>query len=267
MDNYTYNVGTTHESYIPAIFVPNADIADAGKQPIFSADIEADCSNDTDLEDCIIVWYFDNGVRKQALLTEAQSLETTNPIFLLDNAEEGMFELKNCIAPDPDGNLKATETTTHFSSYEYRVNYNYEPWPGRTEFTIIACRISPTGGVYWIYNSGGWMEINKVQRSEIGHDLTKWVLHSYNYTPYNTNYVYWNTFERDWNRSLKPLGTATENGTTIHLSGNMHHNGDWYGWDPANLQDYNTDCAYIYSNWAKMYENSKGKYKIWRVEL
>jgi hypothetical protein len=263
-DHYTYNHGSTHEVYMPAIFVPNADTANVEKQPIFSPNIELDCSSDQDLEDCIVVWYFDHGQKVEAILNEAKSLITSNPIFLLDNAEPPAS--KKMQALPPEGGLKSTETTTIYKSYEYRVNQLYEPWPGRCEFTIVAYRIDSQGGTHWIYNAGGWMQIDKIQRSQVNTDLTKWVLHSYNYTPYNSEYVYWNTFERDWMRSMKPLGSATENGTTIYLKGNMHHYEDWYAFDPGNLQDHNTDFSYIYSNWSKMYENNKGKYKIWRVE-
>lgn len=264
-ENFTYNKGSIHESYYPAIFIPNADTADVEKQPIFSANIEADCSSNQNLEDCIVVWYFDRGVRQEAILSEANSLQTSNPIFLLDNAEIG-FGTKKAMAYPSGEALKSVETTTVFESYEYRVNEHYEPWPGRTEFTIVAWRIDPQGSAHWMYNSSPYMLINRIQRSEIGDDLTKWVLHCNNYTPYNTNYIYWNTFERDWNRSSKSLGYATANGYTIQLAGERHHQHEWYGWDPGDLSTHNTDCAYIFTNGSKMYENSKGKYKIHRVD-
>jgi hypothetical protein len=261
-DNFTYNNGNIHETYVPGIFVPNADRADSKKQPIFSPNIEVDCSENSIYEDFIVAWYFtENGEKIEVMLSENNSLNTSNPIFLLDNAEISAVKKNGAILPPEEPPLKSV-LTTHFDSYEYRANYNYEPWPGRTEFTIVAYRIDPQGVVHWIYNSGGWMEINKIQRSEIGDDLTKWVLHSANYTPYNNNYVYWNTYERDWNRSDKWLGNATENGTTIHLYGRMHHGNEWYAWDPGSLQDHNTDFQYIYTYGSKMYENSKTKYKI-----
>lgn len=137
----------------------------------------------------------------------------------------------------------------------------------KTEFTVAAYRIDPQGTVHWIYNSSGWKEIAKIHKNDIGKLLYKWTSHCNNYTPYSQNYVYWNTYERDWNRSEKWLGSPNANGTTIHLYGRRKHGHEWYSWDPDQLQGKNTDLNFIYWNWAKWHDNDKSRFRIWRVEL
>ena len=111
-------------------------------------------------------------------------------------------------------------TTTSFSSHEYKFIYEYESWAGgKSEFCIVAYRITLYGAVHWIYNSSGWKEIAKVKKADIGKSLTKWTNHCGNYTTYGQNYVFWNTYERDWNRSKKLIGEPTANGTHIYMYG------------------------------------------------
>jgi hypothetical protein len=263
----TYSKGNIFERYEPCIFVPNISIADPDKQPIFSPNIEVDCSNDEAIEDFIVAWYYMiSGEKKEVMMGEEHCKLTTNPIFLLDNGEinpkSNIFE----ILPPDDENLKSTQTTTSFHSHEYQANHRYETSGGKTEFTVVAYRIDPQGSVHWIYNSSGWKEIAKIHKNDIGKLLYKWTSHCNNYTPYNQNYVYWNTYERDWNRSEKDLGSATANGTTIYLAGRRKYGYEWYSYDPAQLQGKNTDLNYIYWNWAKWHDNDKSKLRIWRVE-
>lgn len=134
--------------------------------------------------------------------------------------------------------------------------------------TNTKLRILTIDTVEWIYNAYGWKEIAKVSNDDIGVMLQQWTLHAENYTPYNQNYVFWNTYERDWNYSPKDLGTVSANGSgPVYLSDNRRYTGDWYAWDPSTLQSHNTDLNYIYSNWAIWYSSWKSEYRIWRVEL
>lgn len=266
-EGLTYSNDSIFERYAPCIFVPNIDIANAERQPLFSPNIEVDCSNDESIEDFIVAWYFTiEGEKIEVMLGEEHSLVTRNPIFLLDNGELNPKSNNFEILPPDDENLKSTQTTTAFHSYEYVANYRYEPG-GKTEFTVVAYRITPQGTVHWIYNSAGWKEIAKIHEDDIGKTLYNWTSHCNSYTPYDQNYVYWNTYERDWNRSNKDLGSATGNGKTIHLAGKRKYHYEWYSHDPALLQGKHTDLNYIYWNWAKWHANYKSWFRIWRVEL
>lgn len=237
------------------------DKADPTKQPIFSPNIEVDCTNDETIEDNIAVWYYTpTGQIISGMLSEENSLLTTNPIFLLDNGEPNPSPFMDVKAPS---DLKSTLTSTSFHSNEFRINYSYDP-SGRSEFTIVAYRISPEGEIHWIYSSNVWKKIAEVKRSDIGKDLSKWTLHCWNYTPYGSNYVYWNTYERDWNRSNKDLGHATQNGATVYLVGRTKVSSHWYACAPGNLQNHYTNLNYIYNNWAQWYNDpDKSTFRIW----
>lgn len=255
------------ERYYPAIFIPNLEKVDSEKQPIISPNIEVDCRNDERIEDNIIAWYFTkNGDLKEILLSEETSLLTSNPLFLLDNASSKVKRNEVAILP-PEEELK---TTTSFSSYEYSIEsgYGYESWlGGKSEFCVQAYRIAPNGVVHWIYNSSGWKEIAKVKRDDIGDLLYKWSHHASNWTPYSTNRVFWNTYERDWNRSDKSLGSATANGKTIYLVGRRKYDSEWYAWIPSTLQLHYTRFDWIYYGWAHWNNSWKSKFRLWRVEI
>lgn len=254
------------EKYIPAIFIPNLEILDADKQPIISPNIEVDCDNDESLEDNIIAWYYSReGDLTEILLSEETSLKTSNPLFLLDNSSLGVRKSNSEILP-PEGNLKGITTTTSFHSNEFNINYRHET-TGNSEFCIVAFRVDQDSTLHWIYNSSGWKEIASVDKDDIGEDLSQWTLHCGNYTPYAQNYVFWNTFERDWSRSEKNLGKPTAYGDTVYMSGRMRYDTDWYAWTPSTVEIHATDLSYIYSNWAIWYSSWKSDIKIWRVEL
>jgi hypothetical protein len=266
-ENLTYSKEGVYERYVPCIFIPNLDIADKDRQPILSPGIEIDCAENEDVEDYIVAWYFTKlGVKIEVMLGEEDSKRTTNPIFILDNGEINLKGNDFEILPPVDEGLKSMLSSTKFWSNEFRINHHYEPAPGRSEFTIVAYRISPQGTAHWIYNSSGWKEIAKVKRSDVGKELSKWSLHCGNYTPYADNYVIWNTYERDWNRSSKGLGSVTQNGTTIHLGGRRKNTHEWYAWHPDSLQGNHTRLNHIYQNWAELYQSDKSKLKIWRVD-
>lgn len=267
VNDFYYDDGNSIENYAPCIFIPNIEIADETKQPIFSPNIEINNGEDPNLEDYIVVWYFtQSGEKKEAILGEEDSKKTTNPIFLLDNGEINPQSNDFEIFPPDNGELKSTQSTTAFSSNEFRINYRYERY-GKSEFCIVAYRIDPNGTVHWIYNSHGWKLIAKVSKKEIGKDLRKWSSHCGNYTPYEQNFVFWNTFERDWMRSEKYLGYGSANGTRVTLVGRVKYRNEWYSYHQNDVNDNPTDLNYIYYHWAKWHNNYKSKFRIWRVEL
>src|SRR5690554_511880 len=77
------------EYYVPAIFIPNLDNLNSNLQPIISPNIGVDIRWDKSIEDNIITWFYltdTSSFVTEILLSEATSLNTTNPLFLLDNA-------------------------------------------------------------------------------------------------------------------------------------------------------------------------------------
>lgn len=263
------------EDYIPVIYVPNAEIADPEKQPIIGLGFQVNPKLEgmEEYEDCIVAWYYDGyGVLHEILLNEETAISTTNPVYIIDIAEEEASKMlksqvHNGVAP------LNTKSTTAYHSNEYKINNRYETTWANSEFCITGAHITETGSVQLIckedngtYNS--WKKIAEVNKNDVGKQLSHWEQFCSNeISPFNTNYVFWNTYERDWMNSSKDLGSATKNGSTIYLYGNRKYSGDWYAYDPTLLQNNPVDFNTIYNSWANWYSNDRGNYRIWRVEL
>ncbi len=130
------------EKYYPAIFIPNLDNVDSGKQPIISPNIEVDCRNNESIEDNIVAWYFtQTGELKEIILSEETAMKTSNPLFLMDNASPDVQKNNVPIYPPEED----SKTKTSFSSYEYSIEngYGYESGiGGKSEFCVQAYRIA-----------------------------------------------------------------------------------------------------------------------------
>jgi hypothetical protein len=280
------------EKYVPAIFVPNLEkIADAN-QPLISPNIYADGNSDESIEDNIITWYYtESGELKEILLNEQTSEATNNPLFLIDNAvttlkstENKNFKPLNTMREDATPHSNSASRSLSFSSYEHSIesnSYRYEPWTsGKSEFAVTAIRIDPSGTFHLIYqtNSGTfktWQKISEIKKNDIGSTRYVWAHHASNWEPWSNpwteatqngvNMVFWNTFERDWNRSSKQIGTCSASGTTIYLAGNMRFSSEWYSWIPSTANIHFTRFEWIYNDWAHWNSSWKAKFRLWRV--
>lgn len=269
------------EAYVPAIYVPNAENADLSKQPIVGVgfQVKSDIPGMEKFEDYIVAWYYDpDGNLHEILLNEETAMNTTNPVFIINNAEKKAIDRKkSAIAYQskevPSSNRKSGQSRTVFSSHEYQINKRYERW-GKSEFCITAAHINPNGNAYNIlirdnrYGYHDWKKIANVKKKHIGKLRKHWEQFiSTDVTPHWMNYTYWNTYERDWYSSPKDLGQGSGNGKTVFLSGNRKYSSEWYAYFPGvvkyNPVDYNT----IYWNWSKWHNNSLGKFRLWRVQL
>lgn len=230
------------EKYEPGIFIPNLDKVNNTWQPLISPNIEVNSLlniDDSPLEDHVITWYFDAlGNQHEILIGEAISEQIENPIFLLDHAST---KTKNTpvVPKSSGGNCSGTK---RFDSKEIKIKpgYRHETGTSRSEFCIQAYRIKSNGTVEWVYDPSGWKKIGEVHKSNIGTNQTFQTLHACNYEPYSQNRFFWNTYERDWNRSPKDLGSASYAGKTIYLGERMRYDGDWYAWIPSTLKDHAT---------------------------
>jgi len=268
------------EEYIPAIYVPNAGIADMNKQPIVGVgfEINTELPGMEEYEDNIVAWYYDeNDKLNEILLNEETAIHTTNPVFIICNAEEEFTELnKSAVQYQstlPETSiLKSTNKSLEYHSCEYQINHRYEN-SGKSEFCICAAHIDENGTAHntLIKDNGtytSWKKIADVDKDDIGDLLSHWEQFiSIDVTPHTTNYTFWNTFERDWYASAKNLGWATANGTTIYIGGNLKYSNEWYAYEPSEVHNNRVDYPTIYSYWAKWHDNSKGRFRIWRVEL
>lgn len=288
--NMTYPETAEIEHYVPAIFIPNLDIINANLQPIISPNIEVDSRSDESIEDNIVAWFYssnNSSIVTEIMLSEATSLVTTNPIFLLDNAvttlktEENKEFIPLITKGDP-APPKSTQGVLSFSSNEHSIesqSYRYEPWnSGKSEFAVNGYRIEPNGTVHWLYNNtnDNSKVINEIKKNEIGSIRYAWSYHAQNWQPwsnpwtpnvtqYGVNMVFWNTYERDWNRSSKALGQCSANGSTIYLSGRRKYDSEWYAWIPSTANVHYTRFNWVYDNWAHWNNSWKSKFRLWRV--
>lgn len=259
------------EQYMPGIFIPNYATANVDKQPLLSCAITANSDDDESLEDLVVMWYYNTeDDLREILVSEATAMATSNPIFVVENSvfNEWMVEETEADAPLADDDAPtAARATTEFHSHEFRINHRYES-SGKSEYTLNVYRIDPSGVVHWIWHSNARVDIADVHKNDICKNIAKWAKHSKNYGgAYSTNDIFWNTYERDWINSNKALGTFYGNGGgPFYLSGNRKYTSEWYQYNPsASFTGKNTDLAYIYSNWAKWHNESKTKYRVWRV--
>lgn len=268
-NNFTYNNGKYTEKYIPCIFIPNLETCNPELQPILSPNIELNADLDEKYENCIIAWYFTKeGERKEIIINEEDALKTKNPIFIIANAEEN-FTKGNSLVETEFIENKSTKGIA-FSTNEYRINYRYEG-SGDSEFAISAGRIVATGSAYNILrkDNGDYVStkvITSVDKDDISKDLSQWEQFSSNYTPYNENFIFYNTYERDWNNTDKSLGHAvSQNGGNLYLYGKRKYESEWYAWDPETLSSHEVDIEYIENSWAIWYTSLKTKLRFWKI--
>lgn len=276
------------EEYVPAIFIPNLEQINSNLQPVISPNIEVNSTEDESIDDNIVSWYYtQTGELNEIILSEETSLNTSNPLFLIDNAvttletkENKDFVPLNLERNSSNAKSSYAKSSLSFSSYEHSIesnSYRYEPWTsGKSEFAVNAYRIEPNGTVHWIYNGNGTKVISDIKKNQIGSIRNVWSHHASDWKPwsnpwtpnvtqYGVNMVYWNTFERDWNRSPKALGTCSANGTTIYLAGRRKYDSEWYAWIPSTANVHYTRFQWIYNDWAHWNNSWKSKFRLWRV--
>lgn len=204
------------------------------------------------------------------------ALATSHPIFIIDNASEEMTNKQKSITDGSsvdcgEDNVTEEMRKDYYSSDKYQINKRYEN-SGKSEFCVVSTIIDEEGHSYWLDNSAGWYLIGKVKKKEIGTLLRNNRVFCRPNTaaltdivPFECNYVFWNTFERDWAKSPKNLGDATANGCTIYLAGNMKSNSNWYAYHPDAVQNNPLDLMGIFINGMKWHDNALGKFQIWRT--
>lgn len=268
----------------PTVHLINPEVADFNLPPIISAGLEVEDDLVKGIYDCITAWYQDeSGKIHQIVISEEEALTSKWPVFVISSIDKkdetnivaGLFKNEHLNLGQGTGGIqKGTLAIDRFSSYEYRLNEKFETF-GNCEFCINTYRVYDDGTQYltdnvYSVNSDDSKKIADVSFSDIGVDLTHWEYFCPNYTPYADYYVFFNTFERDWQHSLKNIGTILYpyyNQSTLYISGNMKSSSNWYCNDPASYSwSDRVDLADIESTWAEFYESDNGHLKVWRVD-
>lgn len=252
--NIEYPAKMVVEKYVPAIFIPNLDAADNNKQPLLSPNIETDCSRNSEIEDFIITWYFDEkGNEHEIILGEETSLKTSNPLFLIDHASPKGYlpsitsENIEQSRPLTSGNRGFNDITSfRIKQIGIKSGYGYETGSNnKSEFALVVTRTS-TGypSNFEFYNNNDHsITVRKMLPGTVNinnHFVVNYVP-TYGLNGYK---VFWNTFERDWNRQAKSLGYALNvlnqpgNNDDTYLSGRRRYESDWYQWIPGTLPSH-----------------------------
>ncbi|MGF7141233.1 hypothetical protein [Roseimarinus sediminis] len=264
------------EKYIPAFYAPNIDVADFTKQAIISPGVEvnSELAKVAHLEDYIVCWiYNENGELQEFLINEEIAMKTTHPIFIVDNASEELMNVPSSYRIDEnelhDPILKSASYQFGIDIHEYNLDYRFEG-SGNSEYWVQCLHIWPDGedhGPERKLTRSIEREIAVVDKDDIGEDLTTWYhLAAADYTtPLDDHGIFWNTYERDWFRSEKPLGEPEYNGTKLYYYGNMHYDSDWYGFKPEDIMDSWIDLETLYNSWAIWYSSSHSTARLWRT--
>ncbi len=257
------------EKYVPGIFIPNLDKIDSNKQPIISANIETDCTNNEQIEDFIVSWYFtNNGELQEIILGEETSLKTSNPLFLIDHASiVNKDENIVLLGEENSTDLSARKSIIRYDSRNIKIKngYRYESgWGNKSEYAIIGYRVKnfPTYDLI----SGYTKDIAKVKPNQIGSTLYKPSLHAYVWLPLATNKFYWNTYERDWNRSPKPLGYFNSPINSYVFNSKRRYNNDWYAWIPSTVNIHNTPFEWYGWETCVNFTSWKAEYQVCKIE-
>jgi len=277
--NPEYPVTMEIEKYVPAIFIPNLNALDDNKQPLLSPNVETDCSQDSEIEDFIITWYFDkNGNQHEIILGEQTSLKTTNPLFLIDHAipkkKENSIIIVEENRPDnlPSVNEDDRVVIDYFESREIQIKPGYGQENGslsnKSEFCVSTHRLLYNNGSPYGYPifSNKYLKIKEIHPNQFGTDQYVPAYHCDNWTPYSQNRIYWNTYERDWNRGNRDLIIAPYWGVTLFFQDRMRYSSDWYAWIPATTNIHNTPLNWFGWETSVRFENWKTAYELYRVE-
>lgn len=265
------------ENYVHTFFIPNADIADFTKEPVISSGKEVNSNNPklSQYEDYIIGWIKnEDGSFQEIILNEEMAMNTSHPIIIVDNGQDNSISRSKIqtgnIAPD---NSKASEKEPEIHSFENQINHRYDNTPN-SEFCITAVGFSDVDAVLYTPfrmpngTTKNWKKINDINKKDINKLQYKWVHlfgSNYGYTVNSGLKIYWNTFERDWYRSPKDIGSVVSGGSTYYLAGNMHYSSDWYAFSPSSVQSNMLNVSHILSNWAIWSDVTKSKLRFWKV--
>lgn len=276
------------EIYEPVIYVPNYQIADNNAKTLISPNVEVL----HDDEDYIVVWYYTNDHEVgQTIINEQTALNTTNPIFILNHGVKK--EVHDAMVAYLDrlehsGPIMETRPGAPIGGPgldivcdEFRIKngYRHETGPNnKSEFCVVATVIysdtisSAAGGAPLFYGSGvnndGSIKLKKVTPSDVASSTWQTnigFMHTPDLRQLWYERIYWNSFERDWNRGNQPLGNGTIWGKPWHIFGRMRYANDWYAFIPNTVaENHHLDYWWFVNGAVVNFDNWKNSYKLYR---
>jgi len=245
---------TDFYTYTPSIHVFNYKKANYNELPIiaFNMEISTDIRGMEDYEDCIIAWkQKGDGTYEEIILDEKTANEITNPIFIIDNAQD----IKN-VSPDNrtidvvenrDNPQNRTISTYSRVLDQYKISQRYDN-SSKSEYSYELIYIKNGGGYQ---RTGNRTEIKEIHKNDLNTYFTNDF--SIYQLPIIGNLKGFDifTFEYDWWASNKTLRLP---GQTRWVKVKMSNSGDYYQYGYVSLASW---------NWTNNF-NTKGAVKIQR---
>lgn len=262
------------ERYEPAIYVPNFQIANIEATALISPNIEIEIED----EDYIVAWFYKaDGSIGQTVINEETALTTTNPIFILNHnvlksVHDEFVEFAK-VSGDRPMTTRSNAMNLVCDKLKIKAGYRHEQGSNRSEFCINAVVVPLSGSPYYSYyttsnNNDNSLRVKKVTKSQV--NSSAWVTinnfwHHDDVKPSADNKVYWNSFERDWNRGPQSLGGGVTFNKVWVMAGRMRYVNDWYTFQPNTVSVshdikfwwFDSGTPVVFDNWKSSYSLKK----------
>jgi hypothetical protein len=276
--NYEYPETAELEIYEPVIYVPNFEIADNSAKAVISPNIEVLHED----EDYIVIWYYNrDGEIGQTIINESTALSTTNPVFILnhgvlkekhDNFVQFIIDNEEHFSTTRSG---GTGIDLVCNSLKIKQGYRHETGNlNKSEFCVVGSWVDSlgeaAGGAPLFYQFSGGNKDHSYKIKEVtANHVTAGIwqdnlafIHVIKLKQQWSELVFWNTFERDWNRSWKALGEGIAFEKPWKIWGNMRYHNDWYAFIPSTVPNHALDYWWFINGTEVNFDNWKSSYKL-----
>lgn len=212
-NNYVYDT-----SYLPVLYVPNADLMDTSKMPIVALGLQLPDDNYSWADDHIPAWIYESGTYRLFAMNESFAMNTNHPVVILSNTmhhgdeNEAPNDIHNYIDADYNGGGGSSgpgggsgncpqNGVPHYYNVKFKVNYAYER-DGKSEANLVLVD----------YRAGVPKAFEWIKKIDNNTDLGTWISYYQFLFAYSSNLTSGNVDisnqEYDWYAGLKPLGNV-----------------------------------------------------------
>ncbi len=219
--------GEAVQQYTPAFFVVNAKNADATKRPLIAlgTSVDDELSGMDQFTDYIVAWYANgDGSFEEILINEETAMNTTHPIYILDNAQFASAQPSKSnskLETFEQGELKGANSSTMQVIDRYKIAHRYDG-SKRSEYSYKL--------EYWMDGNpsagGNRTLIKDIHKNDINdyfyNDVDIWQLNHVTVTGLSMA-----TFEYDWYASNKCVTTPGD-GANAEIDCRMKYSHEYY---------------------------------------
>ncbi len=235
--DFANEIKSYSDNFNPVISIPNFKVASAEFSPIISAGIEVKDNPAKGIDDCIWAFQINNNNVKEIIIDEKEAMNTKSPLFVISyNTDNEIEDLKAGKMICDDYKSIDYSSSTKDKIYNLRItklqiNYRYD----RSNKSEVNMKMAIYSGNGQYTNVGNPKFIYDMHKNYIGDykSISTVVVHAQAHWQGDEAYIF-NTYERDWYASEKPLGSVycSNAGGTISLYGKMKFSNEWYLYDP-----------------------------------